>query len=317
MYWHGDTETGVRHEALFYSNTDELLAGALPFVEAGLEAGEAIRVAVPRASRLPLEDALGPLAGERLSFAKMEELGRNPARIIPAWRHFLEAAEREGVGARGIGEPIWAGRSQAELEECERHEALLNLAFAGAPRWTLMCPYNTELGDAVLDRAARNHPFLREGAEVACSGPYGPALSTRQVFAGGLEPPAETPAELPFDAAGLSRVRQVVAEFAAAVPLSSRRTEDVVLATNELATNSIRHGGGDGILRIWREPSGLVCEVRDRGLFSDPLVGRVRPEADQLGGRGLWIVNQTCDLVQIRSAAEAGSVVRLRASARP
>jgi anti-sigma regulatory factor (Ser/Thr protein kinase) len=316
MYWHVDTDTGVRHEALFYANTDELLAGALPFVEAGLEAGEAIRVAVPRASRLPLERALRGLAGERLSFVAMEELGRNPARIIPAWRQFVEAAERDGVRARGIGEPIWAGRSRAELEECERHEALLNLAFAGAPRWTLMCPYNTELGDAVLDRAARNHPFLREGAEVACSGPYGPALSARQVFSGDLETPAETPAELTFDAGGLSRLRQVVAEFAATVPLAPRRIEDVVLASHELAANSVRHGGGGGQLRIWREPGGLVCEVRDDGLFTDPLVGRVRPETDQLGGRGLWIVNQTCDLVQIRSA-EAGSVVRLRASARP
>lgn len=314
MFWHADTDTGVRHEALFYADVDELLAGALPYAEAGLDAGESVLVALPPPSRHPVEAALASAPPGQLQFLEMERVGRNPARLIPAYREFVEAAAGKGRRARGIGEQLWAGRSRAELDECERHEALLNLAFGAVPEWSLLCPYNTtNLTDEVLDRVARHHPYLRERDEVAESSPYAGHPAPEQVFAGALDVPAETPAELRFGAAGLGQVRRVVAEFGASVALSPQRIQDVVLAANELATNSsIRHGGGSGLLRIWRDDGALVCEVRDEGRFSDPLVGRVRPEPNQLGQRGLWIVNQTCDLVQIRSA-EGGSVVRLRA----
>ena len=48
-----------------------------------------------------------------------------------------------GRPMRGIGEPIWAERSPAELVECQRHESLLNVAFAGSAGFYLMCPYDT------------------------------------------------------------------------------------------------------------------------------------------------------------------------------
>ncbi len=83
-----------------------------------------------------------------------------------------------------------------------------------------------------------------------------------------------------------------------------------MLAVNELATNSIRHGGGSGVLRVWREPEVLICEVTDHGHFEDPLVGRRRPAGTQVGGYGLWLANQVCDLVQVRSGPE-GSTVRV------
>jgi anti-sigma regulatory factor (Ser/Thr protein kinase) len=88
-----------------------------------------------------------------------------------------------------------------------------------------------------------------------------------------------------------------------------------VLAVHEIAANSIRHGGGRGTLRVWRDGGSLVCEIRDRGHIRDPLVGRTRPLPNATGGRGLWIANQICDLVQIRSTA-AGTVVRVHQSNR-
>ena len=60
----------------------------------------------------------------------MAEIGANPACIIPAWRDFVDECAEAGRAIRGIGEPIWADRSPAELVECQRHESLLNLAFA-------------------------------------------------------------------------------------------------------------------------------------------------------------------------------------------
>jgi anti-sigma regulatory factor (Ser/Thr protein kinase) len=82
---------------------------------------------------------------------------------------------------------------------------------------------------------------------------------------------------------------------------------------SEAITNSIRHGGGSGRIGFWFERGTLLCEVRDHGRIADPLAGRVRPRVDQFDGRGLWLINQLCDLVQIRRTAE-GQVVRLHVS---
>jgi hypothetical protein len=61
---------------------------------------------------------------------------------------------------------------------------------------------------------------------------------------------------------------------------------------------------------MWEAAGDLVCEVRDDGLIDLPLAGRERPDTDNTGGFGLWIANQLCELVQVRSS-RAGSVVRL------
>jgi hypothetical protein len=50
--------------------------------------------------------------------------------------------------------------------------------------------------------------------------------------------------------------------------------------------------------------------VRDRGRIDDPLVGRIRPGPEQHRGRGLWLVNQLCDLVQLRTSGN-GTIVRM------
>jgi two-component sensor histidine kinase len=89
---------------------------------------------------------------------------------------------------------------------------------------------------------------------------------------------------------------------AEAAGLDPARAADLVLAVDEVATNSLRHGGGRGAQRFWRDEGALVCEVRD--------AGRERPAIDRDGGRGLWMVNQLCDLVQLRSFP-GGAVVRL------
>jgi anti-sigma regulatory factor (Ser/Thr protein kinase) len=118
---------------------------------------------------------------------------------------------------------------------------------------------------------------------------------------------------LHFDRKKLARARELIADEADKANLSSGRSTDLVIAVNELVTNSIRHGGGGGKLRVWREDNALVVEVRDSGRIEEPLAGRIRPAPLAAGGRGLWMVNQLCDLVQIRSGPE-GTDVRLRMS---
>jgi DcmR-like sensory protein len=60
----------------------------------------------------------------------------------------------------------------------------------------------------------------------------------------------------------------------------------------------------------WSEGDTLLCEVRDGGRLDDPLAGRRRPDFSEIGGHVLWIANQLCDLVQLRSFAH-GSAVRI------
>ncbi len=300
--------SGFHHEAVFYGSDDEYVAGLLPDLRAAIDADGAILVAVAADKAQLLRGALGARA-DRVRFTDMERLGRNPACIIPAWREFVAGA---GGPRLGIGEPVWPGRSDAELVECRRHESLLNLAFDGGRPWRLLCPYDvTALPEDVLADARHNHPHV--------SGePCPDYLEPQTVLSwdGRLPDPGAEPAELDFTRDDLALVRLFVAERAARAGFDGDRLSDLVLAVNELATNSMRHGGGRGVLSVWQENGTLLCEVTDRGHIADPLAGRERQPDARGGGRGLWLVNHLCDLVQVRSS-QAGNVIRLHMSVDP
>ena len=102
----------------------------------------------------------------------------------------------------------------------------------------------------------------------------------------------------------------MVARVAAQAGMEPARNRDLVLAVCELATNSVRHADGRGVLRIWREDGELVCEVADRGAPREPLTARPRPRPGQEGGYGLWIAEQLCDRLEARRT-DNGTVVRV------
>lgn len=87
--------------------------------------------------------------------------------------------------------------------------------------------------------------------------------------------------------------------------------QDLVAAVSELIANSLRHGGG-GVLRTWDDGDALLFEVEDAGVIADPLVGRRLPPPNATKGRGLWLVNQLCDLVELSSDRGSGTTVRVR-----
>lgn len=304
-------EERFRHDVLFYAGHAEFVERASSFIEDSLAADEEVLVVVSAEKIELLRGALDGASG-RVRFADMGEVGQNPARIIPAWRAFAAEQRSSGRPFRGIGEPIWATRSAEELVECERHEALLNLAFAGSSPWWLVCPYDTEsLPPSVIAEARRNHPFVVDGGSRRPSASYRGLADVSEPFDLPLLDPAVAPEELSFgDQDGLGMVRTVISEAAEASGMGRARTDDLILAVNEVATNSLRHGGGRGLLRVWRDGAVLICEVRDAGRIEDPLVGRGQPDPDRESGFGLWLANQLCDLVQIRTFG-AGNVVRL------
>jgi anti-sigma regulatory factor (Ser/Thr protein kinase) len=304
------TIEAFRHEALLYAGEVDFLARTLPFIRDGVAADEPVLVVVSAGRIGLLRSALGRDA-DLVAFADMADVGANPARIIPAWRDFVAGHESTDRRVRGIGEPIWAGRGPAELVECQRHETLLNLAFAGVPAWWLLCPYDTEaLPPVVVEEAQRSHPLVTRGGAGWESADYRGLDQAAAPFDAPLPDPPGEPLELAFGAGPLAALRDLVSRHAAAAGLDQARTADLVLAVDEVVTNSLRHGGGRGTLRIWQDADALVCEVRDAGRIADPMAGRQRPAPDREGGRGPWLVNQLCDLVQLRSSA-AGGVVRL------
>ena len=296
--------TAFRHEVMLYASPETFVDGAEPFIRGAVAAAEPIMVAIGAEKMELLRSRLGEDA-ERVVFADMAELGANPARIIPAWQAFVDA--HAGGPMRGIGEPIWADRSPTELVECQCHEALLNVAFAAASDFHLICPYDTVQLDAdVIAEAEASHPFVAGSPSPAYRGDH----AVPQFAAPLPEPPADA-AEHEITLDSLAEVRHLLATEAEAAGLSPSRVHDLVLAAHEVATNSVCHGGGSGVLRVWRDAGSLICEVRDHGRISmQPLVGRVRPSLGQRGGWGLWLANQLCDLVQLRELPH-GSVVRL------
>jgi anti-sigma regulatory factor (Ser/Thr protein kinase) len=236
----------------------------------------------------------------------MSVVGANPARIIPAWHEFIDASRAERP-ARGIGEPIHGGLTAEQLGEAQLHEDLLNVAFAGADAMRLLCPYDTALPPPVLDEARRSHPFLSGSAgQCAAHGPgrvpfHPPPLAAPR----GVDLVAD------YDLAALGSLRAAIDAYARDAGLPGERVDALVLAANELAANSIEHGGGSGHLRAWRDGNAVVCEFHDAGWITDPLVGCARPRADAVDGRGVWLANQVCDLVQVRSDRTTGTTIRL------
>lgn len=301
------------HEVVFYDGAAGRSEALLPFICEGVALGEPVLVVQPpesvEALRRDLRDELGAKA-DAVELADMTEVGANPACIIPVWRRFV--AEHAGEGrVRGVGEPVWAGRRDDEIVEAQLHEGLVNLAFDDGPGWHLLCPYDTSRLPAwVIDGACRTHPLMHDPRQSGTS--YRGHDYAREAFGSRLPEAPLKAHRFPFTLDDLPEVRARVRRAGRHTGLAADVADDLVLAAHELATNSVVHAGGDGLLLIWAEPEALVVEIRDDGHIDDPLVGRTEPEFEALGGRGIWMVNQLCDLVQVRSDA-SGTQVRLHA----
>ena len=291
---------GYRHEALLYCGTAEFLTATTSFIRRAVSAGDPILVVVSRPKIRMLRTELGPEA-VKVSFADMAEVGGNPGRIIAVWRTFVQ----DHVGASqlyGIGEPVDPGRSPAELAECQLHEALLNVAFdASTPFW-LLCPYDLEaLATDVIDEAHLTHPFVGRGEDRKAHGSFRP-VNLADPFARPLPPRPADSAYMAIQPGTLGKVRTFVAALAQRTGLDQLSATAIVQAVNEIATNSLQHGGGQGELHTWTDSQSLVCEVSDHGHITSPLAGRLPPTPDTTHGAGLWLANQLCDLVQIYSS---------------
>ncbi len=125
------------------------------------------------------------------------------------------------------------------------------------------------------------------------------------------DPPAATvhPAEISYaEPADLTLVRDFVRTEAIALGLHRLRADLLTVAVSELATNTLQHTAGGGVVRVWAGDGRVWCDVADQG--AAPVFGRDMPAANEVRGRGLAIVERICDEVSA-VAGPAGTVVRL------
>ncbi|WP_345635358.1 ATP-binding protein [Rugosimonospora acidiphila] len=102
-------------------------------------------------------------------------------------------------------------------------------------------------------------------------------------------------------ATDLDRVRQAVTSATRHAGLDGDRATRLTLAVNEIATNAIRHGGGSAGIVIRATDGRIEVEIEDSGPGIPPGVTATRPEPEATGGRGLWLADQLCDEMQVRT----------------
>lgn len=294
------------HCIFVHRGRDEYLRGILAFIEGGHRAGQPVIVVVPTEKLELLHAHLGREAANVQLF-DMTAVGRNPARLIPCFVELVRA--QRGQHVRFVGEPVWAERPPEEVDEAIVHEALCNIALADMPVSGL-CPYDEgALDPQVISAARAAHPVVGNGTETAPNAEYVTGERWPELVKPLGAPPPEA-SRLPFAASDLPEIRRAVDQRAAAAGLDPDRRGDLVMAVNEIATNSIKYAGGGGELRVWSSRGRLLCEIHDPGHIEDPLPGRVQPPPAAGGRRGLWLANQLCELVQIRTAGD-GTTIRM------
>jgi anti-sigma regulatory factor (Ser/Thr protein kinase) len=88
----------------------------------------------------------------------------------------------------------------------------------------------------------------------------------------------------------LRQLRKDLRRKSSACGLNGRQLDGFVLAVNEIAANAIVHGGGSGLVTLWKAHEKLICEVVNKGNGIPP-EATAGAGADLLapGGRGLGL----------------------------
>ena len=302
---------GYRHEALVYRGPDGFLDAVLPFIQEGVALGQPVLVAVTATRIQALRAALGP----DCEHGRVRRHGR-PGRQSRTYHPGLAELSSTDMPCRatlcrGVGEPVWAGRRPTEIEECQFHEALLNLAVGpDTPLW-LLCPYDADaLPPELVAEAHRSHPAIVERDGYRGSTTYGGAFHVGALFGRELPAPTGPVRNLVVTGDDGPRVADWVRRWAEASGLSPRRSGRLAAAVRAVTQADTDDAARTEVLQLWQDGSALICQLQDTDHLQDPLVGRRAAAQETPFGRALRLANDTCDLVQVRSGAR-GTTIRI------
>ena len=296
--------SGLQHEAVFYDGVDDFVAATLPFARDAVASGDPLIVVEPSEQLAALREALGSEA-DHAEFHEAADWYLSPGKAFKAYLGWVTLALERAPRARTIGEPIWPTDWQAAVAEFAHYESVYNVIASDASIWSI-CPYDVSaLPSEIVEHALATHPYVRRSAGVERSESFvDPHLYCAHLAAREAAPdvlPAIRAREFRVTP-DLGKLRGVVEAEALAANVAVHRIPEFLIAVNEVAMNALVHGGGDAWARTWAEERTFVCEVRDSGTgLSETLAGYEPPDVARERGRGLWLVRQICDLVEVQS----------------
>ena len=305
------------HDALLYDADQELLGDAVPFLRAGVEAGETVLVACTEPTSALLREALDGQPG--VGFGSSEAVFRRPAATILAFQQLLERELAGGRRVRVLGEVAF-GEGPASWSEWMRYEAVINHAVARYPFWGVCLYDRRRLPGEVVAAAELTHPYLRTGGTRVANPRYlDPVAFLHQLPDAGPDPlEAAQPVLEVHGLTSLWQLRQQLHARLAGSAFASETIGEFVFAVSEVATNALRHGRPPVAVRAWVTPSRVLCAVTDRGAgIEDSFAGYLPDRGEpSTGGRGLWLARMLCDHVTLHRTAD-GFTVRLATATRP
>ena len=302
---------GLIHTALTYRTTDELVGVLTPLVGKWLSGSDRVIVSLEPGRLDALRSELGTDA-EHVWWSDASRRPPHPARRLRVIHEVVEDERHLGHGhVRFVGERSFPAGMPELVAEWERFDVVLDDALAGAPL-TVVCTFDlTTAPERALEHVGATHPMLgvdpalpsteyRRSADVLDVPSALPPLPPAASHLGGRVSPAHA-RTLVRDVLGGARGHVSVMQAA----------DDLTVAVTELVTNAWQAGARSIDVWCWRSRGEIGVQVDDdgRGLRA-PLAGYRRPAAGAAGGRGLWIVRQLADLVEI---AYDGRGTRVRA----
>jgi anti-sigma regulatory factor (Ser/Thr protein kinase) len=302
------------HGASVVANERELLATALPFLEAGLRAGDLVALTCPQDTVELLSRELGERATAVESEPRISLLGARAPDALTMCRRYLERAMAGGSGRLRVVAEVDFGRDPADWREGQRFESVYNRLLGDAPV-TAICLYDRRrLPAEVVASAAATHPLLVHGerwhtsADFQDPGVYVPSLPLPRA-------PVEDgdPAFAVEDAPTLAGLRHQLGAVLASLVADRDQQEDLHLAASEIASNAFRHGVRPVSARVWSDGDRLICAISDCGTsYRDPFSGFAPAHGMDLshGGMGLWLARKLWDHVDV-VPGEHGLTVRL------
>jgi MEDS: MEthanogen/methylotroph, DcmR Sensory domain len=314
-------EGAFQHWACIYDDDKQFLETAVPFLTEGLALGEPVLAVTTPANLELLGTALPDRSGD-VDYADSAFFGRRPPQRVAAFYRYWKSrgSTREGSQparrVRILAEPVWAGRSTREVTAWTRMEAALNVTLAPTTI-SMICLYGAQtLDQDIVSNALRTHPAQVAGSHVSPSVHYAdPAAFARSCDTGPLADPPASAAAFEFDG-DLRGLRRFIADRAAALGVGGDRADMLVLAVSEVGAYLKSRWPACATVRAWEQPGAVVCDFRQPGAsISDPFIGLRPAELVPGDADGLWLANQICDWMEIRSGAD-GCTIQLQVPSR-
>lgn len=324
-----DGDRTYRHEAMLFRGDDGFVAAVEPFVREGLDRDESVILALAPHRLQAMRDALrdvdfrvgGPDCPAAPSGVVLTwpETASAASRLLPSWQRFATGWGDRPV--RGVTEPMWSARRQAEREECLLSEAMLNLAVPSTvPLW-LACGYDVDRVPAdLLDETFRSHAVVLDASSTETATTYTGAHHVAAVFERALSAPVEPVRRLVIRPGNGAEVGDWVRRWATGWGLGQVRAGRLAGALRQLGQACLADGGLDAVvLLLWQDGHALIGQLtvtdpHGTGHQAAGPDGAAAPQfllaEDGPLGAAVARADECADLVQVR-CGPSGTVVRV------